>query len=169
MCICRSGIQLESEFGLGPVFVLSTDTVFICGCDILQEGEQSCLTLNCYFLRTGYCRSMPNMLHTVHSANHRQSNSAIIGKPNRRYNCISNGKPPNLILSGNWWTWQEYHQCGPWHSSKSNLFTSTLRCNTRQEGNRVKTMGEKRDSLSNRHKPDTRAWKKKRVSSSRMQ
>lgn len=37
--ICRSGVQLESEFGMGPVFVLSADRVFIRGYDILQEGE----------------------------------------------------------------------------------------------------------------------------------
>lgn len=36
VCLHQSGIQLESEFGMGPEFVLSIGTGFICGCDILQ-------------------------------------------------------------------------------------------------------------------------------------
>lgn len=79
---------------------------------IHRRRVRHCPMLNCNFLHTGYRRSMPNMSHTVPSANYRQSDSAIIGEQNRKYDSISNGKPPNVILLGNQWTWQEYYQCG---------------------------------------------------------
>lgn len=69
VCLHESGTQVESEFGTGPEFVLSTDRGFICGCEILQVSEQFCCRLNCNFLHTGYCCLMPNTLQSAHSEN----------------------------------------------------------------------------------------------------
>lgn len=70
------------------------------GSEVLQEGEQFCLVLNCYFLLT--CQIQCQICYILYILQIRQSNSAKIDKPNRRCNSISNGKHPNIILLGNW-------------------------------------------------------------------
>lgn len=82
------GIQLEAEFGMGPVFALSTVTVGSRGCDGLREGElvltHRLLPFNARYVTC--CRL--------------QTSSAVTDKPGKEYNSIGNGKHPNLILSG---------------------------------------------------------------------
>lgn len=72
------GIQLEAEFGMGPVFVLSTVTVGSWGGDGLREGElvltYRLLPFNAKYVT--YCRL--------------QTNSAVTDKPAKEYNSISN-------------------------------------------------------------------------------
>lgn len=95
----QSGIQLESEFGMGPEFVLSTDTGLNCGCDILRESEQFCqvkLPFLTYWLLLFNAKCV-----TTCTFCKLQANSAVIDKADRGYNSIHNGKPPIVILLGN--------------------------------------------------------------------
>lgn len=83
------------------MFVLGTDTVFICGYDMPLEVSSSVLRQIAisYILVIAVQCQIRYILYILQIT---ESNSAIIDKPNRRYNSISNGKPPNIILLRNW-------------------------------------------------------------------